>query len=433
MTIEIRPTTPDEYRAAATAFVIPLMEAPPNDEAWERSLPTWDIMPSYSAWDAEHCVGHAGQFLVDTTVPGGARLPTGAVTRVGVLPTYRRRGIASGLMQALLDDAVERDLALLSLRASETVIYGRYGYGVAGDFCEAAIDARRAAPLRRVQTTGSIRLLQPAELLDVVPALYERVAHRRPGIITRPSAWWPRTLREAIEQTKASFVAVHVDVDGEPDGFVHYETRWNDEAFAESSGEGKIHDLFGADDAVELALWQFLFELDLVRRWTTSQRPVDDVVRLACHDRRAYRQTSIGDEQWLRVIDVDRALGARAYNPASGSVTISVDDPVLTRNCGTWRIGSGGVERIDDAADLSVAIETLSAAYLGGPSWAALAATGAVEVLNPDAIALADTLFASRPAPVLWQLLLSRASGRDDHHSASCRAEPTSPAADRPE
>jgi hypothetical protein len=56
-------------------------------------------------------------------------------------------------------------------------------------------------------------------------------------------------------------------------------------------------------------------------------------------------------------------------------------------------------EGTDDAPDLSVAIETVSAAYLGGPSWAALAGTGAVEVTNSEALATADTLFASRPPP----------------------------------
>jgi predicted acetyltransferase len=399
MTIDIRATEPDEYRAAATAFIIPLMEAPPDDEAWERSRPTWEIAPSYSAWDGDRCVGHAAQFLVDTTVPGGGRLPTGAVTRVGVLPTYRRRGVATGLMNALLADAVDRDLALMSLRASEAVIYRRYGYGVAGDFCEVAIDSRRTRPVRGAETDGSFRLLDPNELVDVIPPLYERVAHRRPGIITRPDAWWPRTLRDAIAQTKASFVAVHVDVEGEPDGYVHYETKWDHNSFAESSGEGKVHDLFGVDDAVELALWQYLFDLDLVTRWTASERPADDLVRLATHDRRAYRQTSIGDEQWLRLVDVDRALAARAYNAATGEVTIGVHDPVLADNCGTWRVSSEGVERTEDDPDLAVTIETISAAYLGGPSWAALAGVGAVEVRDPAAIALADTLFASRPLP----------------------------------
>ena len=110
MTVEIRLTQPHEYRLAANAFLAALMVAPPSDEQWERSLPSWQTAPSFSAWDDTRCVGHGSHDIVETTVPGGARLSTSAVTRVGVLPTYRRMGIGSGLMQAMIDDALKRDL-----------------------------------------------------------------------------------------------------------------------------------------------------------------------------------------------------------------------------------------------------------------------------------------------------------------------------------
>lgn len=399
MTIDVRRTDPGDYRAALDAIVVALLDSAPNDEDWERSRPTWDDVPSYSAWDGERCVGHAGHFLVDTTVPGGARLPTAAVSRVGVLPSHRRQGIATRLMHALVDDALERGLALMSLRASETVIYGRYGFGVAGDFCEAAVDSRRATPVSGAATAGSFHYVPPAELLEVVPPLYERVAHRRPGIITRPGPWWPRYLRDAIEQKKGSYVVVHLDHDGGPDGYVHYEASWDESSFATSTGEGKVRDLFGADASIELALWQFLFDLDLVTRWTADQRPVDDLVRLAVRDRRAYRPTSIADEQWLRLVDVDRALAARTYGHATDGVTISIDDPLIETNCGTWRVTTAGVERSDGEPDLETTIAGVSAAYLGGVGWADLVATGAARSGSPDAAVRADALFAHRPLP----------------------------------
>ena len=155
MTIEVRPTQTDEYRRAAGAMAIALMNAPPNDEQWERSRPSWEEMASLSAWDGDRCVGHAGQFLVDTTVPGGARVPTAAVSRVGVMATHRRRGIATRLMEGLVVDAVDRGLALMSLRASETTIYGRYGFGLAGDFGDADLIPARARPIAGAATGGS--------------------------------------------------------------------------------------------------------------------------------------------------------------------------------------------------------------------------------------------------------------------------------------
>ena len=58
-------------------------------------------------------------------MPGGATLPTSGVTRVGVLPTHRRRGLARRLMERLLTEAHARGQVLASLRASETAIYPR--------------------------------------------------------------------------------------------------------------------------------------------------------------------------------------------------------------------------------------------------------------------------------------------------------------------
>lgn len=396
MTVEIRATRPDEYRAAADAFCLALMMPPPNDEQWERSRPSWDEMSSTSAWDGEGCVGHAGQFLVDTTVPGGVRLPTGAVSRVGVLSSHRRRGIATGLMHALVEDAARRGLALVSLRASEATIYGRYGFGIAGDDVDAELDPRLARPIRGA-APGSFRILDPDDVLVTVMALYERYGHRRPGCITRPDSFWRRLFRAAIDRSSPTMVAVHTDGDGDDDGYVLYETGWNEGL--EAGGTGHVRELIAADDAAELALWSYVCDVDLVRRWELHDRPVDDLVRRAAHDPRSYRTRRIGDEQWLRIIDVETALAARSYGHAEGSVNVQVTDPLLPANDGTWRISPAGATRSDEPAHLVTDIAGLSTVYLGGPSWSEAAAIGLVEARDPDALDVADRLFASRPLP----------------------------------
>lgn len=146
LSIEVRPTEPHEYRATSNVKAAALLQQLSTPERFADQLPTWEITSSMSAWDGDRCVGHASQFLIETTVPGGERLPTGGITRVGVLPTHRRLGLARRLMGALIDDALDRQLAMLSLRTSETMIYGRFGFGVAGDFATAEINARAARP-----------------------------------------------------------------------------------------------------------------------------------------------------------------------------------------------------------------------------------------------------------------------------------------------
>lgn len=399
MSFEIRETADDEARTACDVVSSALMERPFNDERWEEFLPSWRETVAFSAWTDGACLGQAAQFLVETVVPGGALVPTGAVTGVGVLPTARRRGVARGLMHELIRDADRRDLPLMSLRASEATIYERFGFGLAGEFCSITLDPRSASPIRGAPSDGSFRLLRGDEIIGIIPDLYRRVAFRRPGVITRPPSFFERLFGDAIKGDKASFVVVHTGPDGIDDGYAHYENKWDDDHPDGPTGRGEIFDVFGATDGVELALWQYLCDVDLVTRWKASERPVDDVVRSAANDARAYRTRSIDDEQWVRLIDADAALSARSYRAIDGSLTIGITDPVLTANSGSWRVDRDGAERVDGAPDLECDVAGVSAAYLGGTSWESLVATGRVTQRTPGAAKIADDLFASVPLP----------------------------------
>jgi predicted acetyltransferase len=397
MSLEIRPPARHELREVQRTVATALMFPPADDEGWERSRESWEEMVSLAAFDGDRCAGHVGHFLVETTVQGGARLATGAVSRVGVLGTHRRRGVATQLMHGLVRRASDDGLPLMSLRASEAVIYGRYGFGIAGEYLEASIDPHRARPVRGAATGGSFRLLRGDEIHATIHSVYDRFAHNRPGVITRPESFWQRYYRDAVTQTKSSHVVVHVDAGGEVDGFAHYDVEWNEDPAAQG-GKGEVHDLVAARPDVELALWSYLLDLDLVRRWKATERPLDDVVRWAVADPRSYTVKMLDDEQWVRLVDVDVALRARTYNAAVDAVTIAVDDPLIPANNGTWRVDATGAGHTDEQPDLEVDVATLSAAYLGGTSWHTLWSTGAVAG-NRAAVAVADTLFASRPLP----------------------------------
>ncbi len=402
--IDIRPVEQHERRAAADAFRLALLSGPASDDMMETGQASWDNGDWLGAWDGEQCVGNLGAFRFDTTVPGGARLATAGYSRVGVLPTHTRQGLLSRLMQRSLHEAHERGQVLASLRASEAPIYGRFGYGLAGDFVAAHIISERTRPLRGARANGSMRLLRCDEVLDVVPALYDQVARRWVGSIGRPEWMWKRLLKAATEPAstpfgKGDFVAVHTDVDGVDDGYVHYETELPEEFAVAFAGTGTIGDLWGASDEVELALWQYLFDIDLVKTWRASERPVNDPVRRALYDVRAYETRQIADEQWVRVLDVDAALTARAYGPCSTSVTIAVSDPLIGTNNDRWAISGSGAWRTTDPADVIVDIATLSTAYMGSVAWRDIAASGLLAVdCSPATLDRLDALFAVRPA-----------------------------------
>ena len=402
---DIRAVEVTERRAATDALRTALLSGPVSDETFEASASTasWDASDALAAWDGERCVGSVGAFRFDSTVPGGARVTTAGVTRVGVLPTHTRRGLLTRMMHRLLAESRDRGNVLATLHASETSIYRRYGFGLATDLVSARITTRDAKPWRSSSPSGSMRLLTYREVVDVVPALYERVARWRVGSISRPDWWWSRVLDEAgrpVDTTygKGSFVAVHTTPDGIDDGYVYYDVDW-DESFATNPvGRGKVRDLWGASPAVEIELWRYLLDIDLVVTWQAGERPVDEPVRRAMHDARAYEVRQRIDDQWIRILDVDAALEARSYGSSDATVKIGVDDPMFADGCGVWEVSAGGAGRVEATADVRVDVGTLSAAYLGAVPWHDLAALGAVR--GSDAVLdHLDALFAVRPIP----------------------------------
>lgn len=407
--IEIRATTPEEYRAASNVVGTALLHGPISDDDWPKGLASWEESDTISAWDGDRCLAHMAGYRFDTIVPGGARLATSGVTRVGVLATHRRQGLARTLMTRLLTEAHERGQVLASLRASETRIYQRYGFGLAGQLSEVNVVARTARPFHGAATGGSFRLLRGDEILDVVRPIYDRVVSR-PGALVRPDWMWERYFRNAVTPDgDGEFVVVHStpDGDGTPvdDGFVHYGVKWQTANFTPPVGLGEVYDLWGADGSIELALWEYLCNIDLVQEWFGEERPVDDVAALAAADVRAYQARFRWDEQWLRLLDVDAALAARTYGNGagvSGTITIAVTDELLPHNTGVWEVGDHGAKRVDvdaSGADLALDVRELAVVYLGGFRFTALASARRIEVRNPAALAVGDALFLTADAP----------------------------------
>ena len=94
--------------------------------------------------------GNSAIFSLDVTLPAAIgqscpTLPMAGVSAVGVHPTHRRRGFLRQLMRAMHDDARERGEPLAGLEASESSIYGRFGYGLAANLAEYSIDSRASA------------------------------------------------------------------------------------------------------------------------------------------------------------------------------------------------------------------------------------------------------------------------------------------------
>src|SRR5262249_22975155 len=147
-----------------------------------------------AAFDGDAIVGTTAAYSFQLTVPGGIASAAG-VTFVGVLPTYRRRGILSAMMRNQLDDIVERGEAIAALWASETAIYGRYGYGPASAQLKHTIrhgEGTLTPAAASYAKAGAVRLRagRPPDLVTEMSKVYDAAVPRRPGMLARDERWW---------------------------------------------------------------------------------------------------------------------------------------------------------------------------------------------------------------------------------------------------
>ncbi len=362
---------------------------------------------AFVAVDQDRVVGTAGTIGLELTVPGPATVSTAGVTYVGVLPTHRRQGILTALMAALHEDARRRQEPFAALLAAEATIYRRFGYGVAVSSSSVEIDRSRASLRRPVDLAGRLRILERGEMRDVLPPIHDRYRRQQAGEVSRPPPWWARRLADREDErhdSGARFAAVWENPVGgtTPGGYVTYRVRqrWDEGV---PGGTLEIEDLIALTPEVRAGLWQYCFGVDLigvVRAWGV---PIDEPLPWMLTDARRLRVTANKDFLWLRLLDVEAALAARSYS-CDSSLVLEIVDGSAPAHAARYRLCGGGPGeaaccRTDRSADLALEVADLAAAYLGGVRFTTLARAGLVSELTPGALARADALFATVPAP----------------------------------
>jgi predicted acetyltransferase len=399
----VRPVPDEEWETFRDVDAHAFGTGMPEDmEAQERELHRGGR--GIGVYDAEVLAGIATAYSFHVTVPGGAAVPAAGVSWVGVLPTHRRRGVLRALMTEQLQAVHDQgDEPLAILWASEPVIYGRFGYGLATRAYN--LDVPRSPTALRRGTPDDpglrLRLVDPADWKTFAP-VYDAVAAARPGVVLREEAWWSRAVRDlASMRGGASPKRAVVAEDGDGvRGFALYRTEQHwDERFGK--GDVTVQEAMAADPAALAALYRYLFDLDLMGH-ATVRVAVDDPVLHWLSDARAARP-SLADCLYVRLVDLPRALTARRY-AAPLDLVLEVRDELCPWNAGTWRLRAEAGENAtctpaDDAPDLSLDVREVGAAYLGGTSVAELAGAGLVDERSPGAVASASAGFAHHPAP----------------------------------
>jgi predicted acetyltransferase len=385
----------DWVRAADTAF-----SAIPKDDEIEAMLPTIEVDRSFAALDDGRIVGTSAAITTRMVVPGGARVPTAAVTMVGVHPTHRRRGINTMMMAALLDQAEERGEPLAALFASEGAIYGRFGYGLAALLGEFQAESARMDFVRGYEPRGRTELVSKEEAMPVVGRVFDQAL--RPGGVERTEE-----MRDLVfsglghdERDKPWFYAVHRDEAGSPDAYAVY-TMKHDWPRSVPSGTIEVKECLATTPSGYADIWRFLFDVDLVATVEAWNRPADEPLLLLAREPRRLR-FGLNDGLWVRLVDIPAALTARRY-AGDGRLVFEISDPFRPANDGRYELvvedGVGSCRRTDAEPDLVGTVNVLGAAYLGGTSFGQLAAAAQVHERRDGSVAWADGLFRWTPAP----------------------------------
>lgn len=405
--IPVRPIEAAEHDAFLDVAATAMGHA--GDEQWRGAQRlTAELDRATAAFDGDELVGSAQGVSFAMSVPGGDDVATAGIKAVGVLPTHRRRGILTALMESQLAQARQRGEALSVLWPTESAIYPRFGYapGTAAASYSLQLGAGAGggatAFLPGVDLgDGRARLVPAGKAAATVRPAYEWLRRQVPGMWARTDAWWERWSLDLAGTTKV------VVIDSPGEGVVAYARYSITSGWGATGPANDLHvgELLAHSPAAAARLWRYLLDIDLVASVTCWHRPPDDPLPWLLANSRLLERR-LRDGAWLRILDVPAALAARRYRQPT-SVVLAVADPQIPENSGRWRLDGGPdgatCTRTDAPADISAGIGALSAAYLGGWSLADLAAAGRV-VGSPEAIAAADAAFTWRPHPwaVTW-------------------------------
>lgn len=392
--VEIRGIEKSEFADFRNAFGLGFGEDQiETPEALAASRAIFPIETCLAAVDNGRYVGTFGSFAFDLTVPGGASLPMGGTTIVTVLPSHRRQGLLSKMMTRHLDQAVEMGQPIAGLRASESAIYRRFGYGIASWSVETEFRSD-AVTLPAGPDSIRCRFVEATEAEAMLRSVYAHQQQVVAGTLSRNDAWWQhRTLGDLPEHRggmSARRIVVAEDTGGVR-GYLLYRQKadWSGKTAA---GKVAIDELVAVDDDARRALWSFVANVDLFPNVGWWNMPVDEPILIEADEPRLFAATSV-DALWLRILDVKRSLEARAWSTDGRLVLDVVDD---TRDDGgRWELaidaGRATCTASSAAADVTLGIAELGALYLGGTSAVRLQRAGRISG-SPDAVVLLDRM-----------------------------------------
>lgn len=346
--------------------------------------------------DGDTMAGSGGADSFDMTLPGGAQVPVAGVAYITTAPTHRRRGVQRSIMKRIHDDARERGDVASILWASQSLLYGRYGYGNTMPVHNWHIDLRHTSYEYAPEWSGCYVKVERDEAIPLMTEAYERTRPHRTGMITRTAKRWLYEIHPI--ETKDEFFVIYVEGN---DALAYARYTIDKDPDDEFKGTMHVVEAVAATDAAHAALWRYLFDQELVDDLKAHARPIDDPLVWMLAEPRRLRRT-LTDAIWMKFLDIPAMLEQRTY-PVADSLTLQIIDAETKepRNLAVEFGTEGGTCRDTNAApDLVMNEAELSAMYAGAVECSMLADIGLVDVSvrTPDAALRADAVFRTSPA-----------------------------------
>jgi predicted acetyltransferase len=305
--------------------------------------------------------------------------------------------VLTSLMREQLEDCRARGDLAAYLWASEATIYGRFGYGLASRMGAISLAKDRTRFAVPFEARGSVRLVDLEESAATFPLLYEQVRTQRPGMFARSKEWWEtrRLFDDPARRQGGLKNRVLLELDGKPAGYALYRVA-QDWARGSSTGKVTISEAVAPTPEGTRELWRWLLDFD----WTSefiADLPLDHPLFLLLAEPRRLGGM-INDGVWVRLLDIEQALSARALD-GDGEVVLDVTDRFIPDLAGRYRVTAGGTGRTGADPDIALDITGLGSVYLGEFTFADLVRASRAHELRNGAVARADALFATDTRP----------------------------------
>jgi predicted acetyltransferase len=313
----------------------------------------------------------------------GRAVPLAGITSVVVAPEDRGRGAGPLLMTAVLERSAARGWPLSMLFPATSAVYRKVGYETAGPLASYTFPT---APLRALASRGGpqvelrrVGAADAAEVVDVLSRVHAAGGHCGPTV-------------RRVEEVQWWLAADDVFTYLADDGLLAY-------SWADGNDAIEIEYLAAGSEPTMRALWGVVASNGSIADRVYAPLAPDDPVFLLIRDPVSMPRDV--DRWMLRVVDVPSAIAARGFPPSARAETVlSVDDPTLPGNTGTWRLTvAGGTGRAEPAPAETPAARLdargLAALYAGTPT-ETLRLTGLLTGGDPATYAALDAAFTCR-------------------------------------